>query len=156
MIKYKLTGINSVVIIENWNSKYKVCCWGWGGGGRTGWRGIRKEEQKVYFINLFLFSSKATPEIKYLLLRKGNNVWIMNKIRGPHIKELQIKQLPSSKQVPLRTWITMEFVSYYPWLHKVIWCSWEEGQDFIFFRNAGNYFYADHNFLRYEENKIPL
>lgn len=42
--------------------------------------------------------------------------------------------------------------------YRVVCRTWEKGQDFaiIFLRNAGNYYYADHNFLRYEENKIPL
>lgn len=48
------------------------------GGARAaeggGWRGIEKEEQKVHFIHLFLFSSRSTLEMKYLLLNKGKNV----------------------------------------------------------------------------------
>lgn len=44
----------------------------------------------------------------------------MKQIRGYQIKESQIKELPNSKQVPLRARITTEFSLYNLWVQKAV------------------------------------
>lgn len=89
-------------------------------GGRGERGGSRRNKKCTLSAILFYFSAWPSIEIKYLLLRKGKRVWIMKQTRGYQSKKLRIKELPNSRQIPLRSRITTEFSFYYLWVQKAV------------------------------------